>query len=635
LKPLIRLTLITTLFSLTACTGLLKPKDGLSLESNIEQSNPSKDQSKPEYTDFDLEKDTLFDLLVAEVAAQRSQYSITLLNYIQQARMTRDPAIIRRAINASQLLKDFEAIEDLSLLWTEVEPDSIPAHQLLAFQYSLQKEYQQAVVHIDKIIELGGEARIDSLAVSSHPLPKNEKQVLLGLYHDLYEKYPDNHEVGYSYALIQRNLDLYDEALATLAPILSSKPEFEPPSILKANVLYDQGKLDEAIEYAAAKFDDFPKNHNLGRLYASMLIEKKELDKAESVFKSLMDLYPQAPSLKLSYALVMLENNKIEQASAQFHELITQGVHANEANFYLGRIADSQEQPEQAIEFYSKVGASSHFEASIERASFLLVRSGQTEEMVTRLTALRAVHPSKALKLWLLQVKLLSGIRDRERLMQSLDEAITLYPNDEQLLYARAMNRDVKLEFEDMEKDLRAIIKINPDNAIAINALGYTLADQTDRIEEAFALIQKAISLKPGNPAILDSMGWVLFRLNKKEDALVFLLKAFQQFQDGEIAAHLGEVLWELNQTSEAKEVWLNVLQKQPQHKVLLETINRIQPSLLLPPTEVPSNDTLAPDTQAADTQTADTEVSDENTDKPVETNDAEAETENTSPTQE
>ena len=575
MKALFKLTLVTTLFTLSACSNLMKVK-------HAEADSPSsKKDAPPQYQDFDQHKDTLYDLLVAEIAVQRQEFNITLLNYIQQARMTRDLGVIKRAVNAAQFLKDHDAITEMALLWVEVEPESIQAHQLLTYQYSLVHEYDQAMYHIEQIINLGGEARVDGLAVSSSSLPLEDKETISKLYQELYEKFPDNHEIGYSYALVQRNLKEYDAALEILEPILKSAPDFEASSVLKTNLLYDKGLLVEAIEYASDKFDDFPANHNLGRLYATMLIENKQLDEAEDIFYSLINQYPQSYRLKLSHAIVMLENQKVEEATETFNLLIEAQQHSNEANYYLARIADSEGKIDKAIEHYQQVKSGVHYELSLERSSYLMLHNDRKEEMLERLATLREAPSADIHKLWLLEVKLLSSSGDSERLKQSLNTAIEEFPEDDQLLYARAMNREADDDLAGMEEDLRKLIELNPKNAIAMNALGYTLADRTDRTNEAFELIKSALTLKPTNPAIQDSMGWVLYRLGQKKEALVFLLKAFQQFQDGEVAAHLGEVLWSLNQFTEAKEVWSNVHRKYPNHKVLLETIQRLDPELL------------------------------------------------------
>ena len=586
MKPLIRFSLFTlNLFTLslllTAC-GLNplidKTKDPQTTSPPVK---PGELFENREVRDFDIKKDTLYDLLVAEIAAQRDQFTITLLNYIQQARMTRDVEIVKRAINAAQLTKDVEAIHEMAVLWLDIEPNSIPAHQLLALQFSLQKQYAEAISHIDAILALGGDARVESLAIGSQSLNDTDKQTLSNLYQKLHEKYPNNVEVTYSYALIQRNLKLYDKSLEVIDTALKKSPDYEPAIVLRANIIYDQGRLKDAIKYADEKFDEFPKNYNLGRLYASMLIEDRQLDKAESVFNTLMLEYPQAPSLKLSHALVMLENHKINEAKAEFLQLLKMGAHKNEAYFYLGRIADNEGNLEEAVNNYDKVTNSIHFEPATERSNFLLAKEGKVDEMIGRLTKLREAIPNLSLKLWQLQFKLLTAFNHPKLAKQTLDNALIKFPEDEQFLYIRAMNYESEDDLVAMERDLKHIIKNDPKNSIAINALGYTLADRTDRLDEAFNLVKQALEITPKNPAILDSMGWVLFKLNKREEALIYLLEAFRNYQDGEVAAHLGEVLWSLNQKTEARNVWANVLLKNPNHKTLLKTIKRIDPTLL------------------------------------------------------
>lgn len=604
MSPMFRILAISLCFFLGACSALNSLQHQNETGPTTTQKT-TKDSSKVKKSDFDLDKDTLYDLLVAELAAQRNQLDITLVNYVHQARATRDPEVIRRAINAAQFAKDIEAVREMAILWAEVEPESIAAHQLLAFQFSLQQQYAEAIEHIDRVIELGGNARVDSLAVGSQSLSEQHKEELATLYEALYEKYPDNHEVGYSLALVRRNMKLQDEALSILEPILKKHREFEPGIILKANILLEKGDIENAFDYIEDKYDDFPENHTLGRLYASMLIDRKEFEDAETVFSDLIQRYPHAPGLKLSHALVMLENQKMDEAQKELQELVEAGVHVNEGNFYLGRIADRKEQTDEAIEYYFKVKDSIHFEQAVERATYLLTQQDKTEQAIEKLDELRTERPDDSKKLWLLQYKLLSTIEDKERAFETLNQAIEAFPQDEQLLYARAMTYEGEGKLDLMETDLRNIIQTNPKNAIAINALGYTLADKTDRTQEALGLITLALSLNPENPAIMDSMGWVLYRLNKLEEALAFLLKAYQIYPDGEVAAHVGEVLWQLDKQEEAKSYWLNALQRSPEHKVLQNTLERLVPEWY---TEL-----KAQQTQAADESTESKDATTEN----------------------
>ena len=563
----------------------MSSKEDANAAASAEQATlkAEKKRNKPKLKDFDLSQDTLFDLMVAEIAAQRNQFTITLLNYIQQAHMTRDPDVIKRAINAAQYTKDIEAIKEMALLWAEVEPDNLSAHQLLAYQYFYAKDYPAAVEQLEKILALGGDPRIDTLALGSHSLPEAEKQEILKLFQELYTRYPTHYQLPYSIAFMHKLLKQFEQGLSTLEAVFTLAPEFSAASVLKTNLLYEVGKVDEAIKFAETAFDKFPTDHNLGRLYASLLVEAKQLDEAEDVFKSLIEQYPQAPSLKLSLGLVMLENNKIESAKVIFNELLAENQHSNEVHFYLGRIADQQKEIDEAIAHYKKIKDSPNYDAAIERISFLLAQQERIDEMLSYLNELRAKEPDKLKMLWLLEVKLLSLTKNKERMNESLDQALQALPEDEQLRYARAMNREAEGNLAGMEADLRKILEITPDHAVALNALGYTLADKTDRLQEAFELIQQALNLEPENPAIQDSMGWILYKLKQPEEALYFLLKAFQGYQDGEVAAHLGEVLLKLNQKTEAYEIWGTVLNKYPEHPVLLETIKRLAPELLIP----------------------------------------------------
>ena len=549
--------------------------------SDQANSSPDNQEEDVEFADFSVEQDTLYDLLVAEIASQRGQFDITLVNYIHQAQMTRDPAVILRAINAAQIAKDSEAIKELTLIWLEAEPDNISAHQILAYQYSVDRAFPEAIDQIAKILELGGNTSIEALAISSSQASEEEKLELLELYTQLLEQFPDSWEVRYSLALVHRNLKQCDIAIEHLEQVITAQPDFQQAFIVKANCLSELGKKDQALAYTKQSFNKFPENNALGRLYASLLIEKGDTQTAEQVFATLLEYYPDSASLTLSHALLMLENKKVEEAKSAFEGLSTSPTHSSDAYYYLGRIAEQQEELEQAIKHYQNVTPSSHYNAAIERFVYLLSKLERMDEALERLALLRRDQPRNAQKLWLIQYQLLNTFDKKDMALEGLKEALIQFPDDETLLYARAMHYDGTGEIELMEQDLRKIISMNPNNAVALNALGYTLADKTDRLQEALQFITLALAIRPDNPAILDSMGWVLFKLGKNEEALALLSKAYINYPDGEVGAHLGEVLWVEGKKEEAKKVWNNSLRQQPDHPVLRATLERLAPEML------------------------------------------------------
>ena len=159
--------------------------------------------------------------------------------------------------------------------------------------------------------------------------------------------------------------------------------------------------------------------------------------------------------------------------------------------------------------------------------------------------------------------------------MAVLDDALDTYPEQADLLYARAMAAERIGRLDILERDLRAIIDRDPDHAEALNALGYTLADRTDRYQEALELVERALALDPDQYHIVDSMGWVLYRLGRHEEAAAHLRRSYEGEPDPVVAAHLGEVLWALGLRDEAREIWDSALEEAPDNEVLLETIER------------------------------------------------------------
>ena len=188
----------------------------------------------------------------------------------------------------------------------------------------------------------------------------------------------------------------------------------------------------------------------------------------------------------------------------------------------------------------------------------------------------RRAMPTRGEQLFGLEADILSTSGASDQAMEVLNAGIEAYPDSSSLRYARSMLGQQRNDLALMEADLRAIIARDPNNATALNALGYTLADQTDRYEEAHALIARALELDPEEPAILDSMGWVLYRQGDIEQAIEYLTRAYALFPDPEVAAHLGEALWAQGDQEQARRVWRGALLKDPQHPVLRRTLERL-----------------------------------------------------------
>lgn len=581
------LLFLSLLVTLAACSNL-RPNSALEQtqasatdEDSGKAHKDSAADTKIKTADFAQGKDTLYDLLVAEIAAQRSQLGITLLNYLDQAQATRDLGVLKRAINAAQFVKDTEAVEQLALLWTEIDPNDPQPRQILAYQYAILKNYARSIEQIDHLIAMNADSRVEALAIGSLQLPDDDKNEILAQYQQLHARYPDNFDVSYSLAIVLRGLKRYDEAKPLLDMLIEKKPDFEPAHLLNANILFEMGDKAEAENAARKAFKKFPRNQSIGRLYASILIEQKKLEPAESVFEELAATFPDITALKLSQALVMLENGKEEAAQSILLNLRDSGLHLNESNYYLGRVAEKNQKFAEAIDYFSAVTSGPHFESALQHQAFLMIEQGRLSEVNERFNALRIHYPAQANLLWRIQFDMLRKAEKTPEALEILNQALDIFPDDNTLRYARAMIREQNADMTGMEEDLRNILTREPQNAIALNALGYTLADRNERLGEALLMIGTALSIDKKNPAILDSMGWVMFRLGKMQEALIFLVQAYDQNKDPEIASHLAEILFASDQPKQAKIVLVRAYRADPEHPILNQTIQRIAPDLL------------------------------------------------------
>jgi len=527
-----------------------------------------------EYANF--EPETLYLLLSAEIAAQRGRYDITLVNYVKAAKQSRDPGVIQRAMRIAQSLNGDNAQKQLADLWLEVDPDSLQAHRISAIQAVKSNDLQTAMYHMERIMEQGGDADFDSLAAMASNLPPEQQQELLSLYEEMSLRHPNTPELDYSIALLLKITGQPEQALERLEPLLEENPNFQPAIILRADLLYQTGEKGSALDYLLANTRRFPGNRQMGTLYGRMLINEGELQAAQDEFSRLVQQYPDTPGLRLSHALVALENGQTDLARQELTRLTEQGQHSSEANYYLGRIEDQAGNTEQAIGYYQSVEQGNYYFPALARASSLLAENGQLDDAVDRIRRLRDANPRQAENFWLLEVNLLLGEGQRQEALSTATEALEEHPDNLQIRYARAMLYDTLDRAADAEADLKRIVEQDPENAVALNALGYILSTRTDRLREARGYIEKALSLDPGNPAILDSMGWILLLEGQIGPALEHLSRAWAAYPDPEVAAHYGEALWMSGAEDQARIIWQKGLDQDPNHEVLNETIDRL-----------------------------------------------------------
>lgn len=521
---------------------------------------------------------TLEALLTAELAALRQQPDLALRNYVQQARETRDPAVVARATTIAQILNQPESLE-MSRLWTEVAPAMPEAWFLLALNGLRHRQFDIAIPALDRLLVLQPEADLEQLFMAAIPSSQADRDKLLARLGELSRSRPDNAHLLFGEALLKAQSGKPAEALASAAAARKLRPGSVHLTLLQAKMLTELSRSKEAAELLRSAVRRQPDSHSLRLNLARALIRAGELSAAEAEFQTLLQRTPEDESLRLSLALVALENHHEDLALRELTFLQDSEALGDEARYFLGMLAVRQKRETDAIQFFESVQPGSQYLAALAEISRLFAAAGNSAEARNRLAQARAQTPELSVSLYQLEAELLNENNQSQAAWELLSVALREQPTEVQLLLSRAMVAEKLNRLDDFEADMREVLRYEPDNPTALNALGYTLADRTTRLDEAEAYILRAIDLKPDDPAIIDSLGWLKFKRGDRAGALIELRKAYALFPDDEIAAHLGEVLWELGHREEARRIWAEALRQHPRSMHIPRTRQRLDPS--------------------------------------------------------
>ncbi|MAX85398.1 MULTISPECIES: tetratricopeptide repeat protein [Thalassolituus] len=519
---------------------------------------------------------TMYSLLVAEMAGQRQRYDVALFHYLDQARKTRDPNVAERALRIAQYIGAAGFAAEASEIWLEVEPDDPGAVQAAAQVALGRKEFDQSLDLYARFYEMTGVAQFDFYAaalLSNDEVIRSERLDALDA---LTPTYPESGNLVYGQALLLQSLGQDDAAIQRIDQALKLEPGLLPAAVQKARILARNQRVDEAIDWLDKLLDDHPDNKQIAVLRARMLLQSGDVREARNAFAAINRQYPNDDQIILSLALLEEELENYSEAKPLLRELLNSSDKQSEASYYLGRIAASENDPDLAISYYRQIGDSREFLPAQLAAAQLLNQEQGPDAATSYLQERSAEFPQYAGQLRRLETDILIKAGRQQEAFESVSIALKAEPEDTNLRYTRAMLAERLGNMALLESDLRQIIEQNPDHAEALNALGYSLANKTDRFDEAEPLIERAIALQPDNPAIIDSLGWLYFREGKLNEAGPLLLDAWNRMNDHEIAAHLGEWYWATGDKESAYDIWAKGLELEPESEVINETLQRL-----------------------------------------------------------
>ena len=528
---------------------------------------------------IELDEELLYKLMLAEIALQRGQPHVAVPAYLELARETRDPRLAQRATEVAWNARFQSAALEAATLWVQVDPKSTQARQVIAALLARQEPLADAQPHLEKWLAADRDNVGQSFLQLSTLLARHkDKPGVLKLMRGLAAQYPDVPEAHLAVAQAawqakEEQLSL-DEARAAL----SLRPDWDIAALFVAQVLQRRSD-EEAIRYLGEYLETHPGARDVRLNYARLLVNTKQYAGARQQFEVLVNEYPRNAEVGMAVALLAVQANDYDAAEVQLKRVLELDYKdPDAARLYLGQVNEERKRFDEALKWYSSVNRGGQYINAQARYAGVLAKQGKLPEARQHLQQVSAHSSSERVQLTQAEAQLLREANAYQEAFDLLGNALEKMPNAPDLLYDHAMAAEKVDRIDVLETNLRKLIKIRPDHAHAYNALGYTFADRNQRIEEAHDLIQTALKLAPEDPFILDSMGWVLFRMGRGEEGLDYLQKAYKQRPDAEIAAHLGEVLWTLGRHDEARRVWDGAIKEHPNNEALQKTVNRFLP---------------------------------------------------------
>ena len=576
-RPFILSTLLSLLLLLGACASPALEAPYATADGDPRDAFRAPDASGE--PDADLVEEWTYSILVAEFAGHRGELDTASSYYLQAARLTRDPEVIERAIRVALTAAKYQQAVLAARLLTEVQPGRADAYRLLAVAYLRSGNVEQTVQALDRVVSLDPGNASESFAVAAAILSgeDNQDQAWQAM-QALVGHHSHDAEAYLALARLGARWQRFDAALAALAEANRLRPGWDDAQLLQAQIQVLQGDAEQAAATLLAGVKANPDNAAMRRFYGQLLLEQKHYEDAIEQFSLLAEQQPEDGEVLLTLGALYLQVEDKAHANAVFERLLALPEYRSDAHYYLGQVAEVDEDLALARSHYSEVARGPKYLDAQVRLAVVLAQQDKLDQALKTLEKLDPEAAGDFLRVALIRGELLRDAGKYQRAYDTYTAALADLPGNDDLLYARAMVSESMGRVDWLEADLNAILKADPEHVQALNAMGYTLADQTERYIEALGYIRRAMALKPDDYYILDSMGWVQYRLGNYVSAIKYLRQALEKQQDVDIASHLGEVLWVSGEHDEALRVWRQGLGFDGDTDLIEQTMQRLMP---------------------------------------------------------
>jgi len=525
----------------------------------------------------ELTEPVLLGLLVAEIAAQRNNAGFSAQTYVDLAKRTRDPRVAKRATEIANYARQPGLALEAARIWYAIEPGSPQALQSLGGLLISARRVDEALPYLEKLFAGDATSATNGfMQINRFLAPNPDRSANLGVVRKLAGNYPDLPQAHFAIAQAAAAANNDALALGAVRRAGQLRPDWDLAAIFEAQLLQAKAPA-EAQARLAGYLKSYPESREAGLSYARLLVLDKKLPEARQQFKSLLAAHPENTDVLYTVGLLSVQLKDYDEGEAYLSKLLqTRFRDKNSVRFTLGQLAEEKKDLPAALKWYSQVESGEQFVPSRLRYAMVLSKQGKLAEAREYLRSADAGEQQVQMRI--AEAQLLRDANQNTEAFKVLAQALQEQPDQPDLLYDHALTAERLEKYDILESNLNKLIKLKPDHAHAYNALGYSFAERNVRLDEAKKLIEKAMLLAPEDLFIVDSMGWIYYRMGDYPRAIEYLRRAWNGRPDGEIGAHLGEVLWVSGERAEAERIWQEAVKNSPENDALQKTIKRFKP---------------------------------------------------------
>lgn len=533
---------------------------------------------------LELQAPILYGIVLSEIAIQRGGVAAAVPVYLELGQRTKDPRLARRALELAMQTGNFVIAEEALALWESLMPDSQEARHYRVLSLWKQSDLSEALPASEAFLREADAAQRAHFFLHLAPVLRRQADLAAAQHAvaQMTASFLEEKEARLLRAAMADALSDAEALEAELAVLAKIAPKWDLPVLWQLDALQKESP-EAALAYIQKELKRRPTaNSSLHLALARLFVATQQYEAARQAFQNVLKKEPHHVDANYAMGILSFQLKDYQVAEEALKKALQGGyADADLIRLTLGHLAEEQKKIEDAKQWYQKVGKGRHYVRAQIRLAHIESENHELARALVRLDDLSR-DLNRDVELLLMQAQLARNAEHYQKAHQILSAGIKRWKREASLYYERALIADQLNRVKEAERDLRTYLRLKPKDARGCNALGYLFADRKIKLKEAQRLVECALKEEPNNAMYLDSYAWVFYRQGKIKRALPLLEKAYKSFPDPEIAAHLGEVYWQLGQREEAQKIWQEAFKESPKHTVLKATLERFKQDIKL-----------------------------------------------------